>query len=457
MNKSELVVGFGVIGGVINIDGTENRANGSSQYKRMLQVLLDCPNVKNVVVHSRFSHKTEKIRGWETLNNWEKIIYPTEMTLRIGKHIWKGTEFFTERQPYGCEPAEFWRSREYCDLYAKYCIEKVPTCDFGLFFISMSFADTNIPKCLHKANGSPYYKCQTPSMHRQTAPFLHYLNISSMPHFYLATDDRIITRKWREDCINLPLEIIGQWNASYFWNTMPSYSRDRERVKRELTVTYGHVQKLNMIGVSEFVDPSTPREYGLTVVANQTTYSNDSSCPRFKFLQEWVLEQIPNSFVIGDWDRSFKCNFRSSNAKEMQAFNKEPDDPKDYWYKQFIGKMSSEETDKILVNSKYSLCIPCIPGYLTSKVYEVLSLGTLPFIPPMYDEQFNAIEEDSLLRVRDAKDLLAKIELFDSQPKTRISVVKEYQKLMLSNLFDGTFIKVEVNKRCRKFGLPELL
>ena len=455
----EITIGFGVLGGVLDLINPQ-RINGSSQYVKLLQVLLNCPNVKNIVIHSRFSHQTEKVKAWEKLPNANKLIYPSEMALRIGEYLWKDHEFFSDRQPYGSEPVQFWRSREYHDLYVKYCLEKVPPCDFGVFFMANGCIDTNIPHCLHKANGSEYYKCQMESVHKQTGPFLHYLNLSGMPWFWICTDDRIITRKWREDCINLPLEIIGQWNQNYLWKTMPSYQQDRERVDRHLVETYGKVQMLNLIGEHTAISPCTPRSRALTIVANQSTYSNDLSCKRFKLLDSWILQNVdkyPEFTIIGDWDYAFKCGYRSTDAKEIQAFNRRPYDLSEVKYPQFIGKMKADATDEILKDSRYSLCIPVIPGYLTSKFYELISVGVVPFIIPEYDEQFNGIPKDSYIRVSTPEELIQKIDYLEQHPQYRCEIVQNLQKLYLEDYtVSGRFIIDQINHRLAKFHLPNL-
>lgn len=459
MMKQELTIGFGVLGGVLDLVNPQ-RINGSSQYVKLLQVLLDCPNVKTVVIHSRFSHQTEKAKSWIKLRNAHKLEYPSEMALRIGEYLWKDHKFYSDRQPYGSEPVPFWRSREYHDLYVKYCLEKVPACDFGIFFMANGCIDTNIPHCLHKANGSLDYKCQMESVHKQTGPFLHYLNLSQMPWFWICTDDRIITRKWREDCINLPLEIIGQWNQKYLWKTMPSYQEDRKRVDRELVETYGEVQKLNLIGESNFLSPKLSRNKTLTIVANQSTYSNDLSCKRFKLLEHWILQHIdklPEFSIIGDWDYAFKCDYRSTNAKEVQAFNKKDYDLEEVKYPQFIGKMKADATDVVLKDSKYSLCIPVIPGYLTSKFYELLSVGVVPFVIPEYDEQFNSIIKDEYIRVWSPEDFIQKINYLESNPEFRCELVEDLQKRYLTDyVTSGRFIIDQINSRLMLSNLPSL-
>lgn len=452
MEERKLTVAFGVLGSVLHLDEANvNRANGSSQYPPVLKLLLSSPQVEHVVLHCRVSDKS--LPYLKDIDPENKIIYPSEMTLKIGEYLWKDKVFYSARKPDKSEQVEFWQSREYCDLYVQYCNEKVPKVDIGFFFVAPGLIDVNIPFCIKKRH-SEDYKLQLPQTHKCTAPFLHCLNIQNFPWYWISTDDRLITRKYREDMFNMPQKILGQWNAEYKWLCAPSYNDVQTRIERVLKVSYNQMQKLNLVGLSEnaIIDPATSRNTKMVVVANQTTYSNDPSCHRFKELKEWILDKEEGQSenltqIIGDWDNSFKCNYRSNIAKEMQTFNLRKDiSHEDQYYKQFIGKVKPKELDNYFRNARYTLCLPVISGYLTWKYLEAIVSGVLPFIPPFYDEQHNEIMDQHVIRVSSPEDLYEKIEYFESHPEHRYNVVRELQNRWIKPCLDGHFLKCELNK-----------
>ncbi len=462
MNEKKYTVAFGVLGSVLHLDSSNvNRANGSSQYPPVLKLLLSSDKIQNVVLHCRVSDKS--LHLLKDIDPEGKIIYPSETTLRIGEYLWKDKKFYSARLPLGCEEVEFWRSREYCDLYVKYCTEKVPKIDIGFFFVAPGLIDVNIPFCIKKRN-SEDYKLQLPQTHKCTAPFLHCMNIQNFPWYWISTDDRLITRKYREDMFNMPRRILGQWNAEYTWQCAPGYNDVKTRIPRTLRVTYDEVQKLNLIGLKEtdLIDPAIDRSIKTLVVANQTTYSNDPSCHRFQQLKRWILDkeegQIENvTKIIGDWDNSFKCNFRSNVAKEMQAFNLRKDIAYlDQYYPQFVGKVKAKELDSYFRDSRYTLCIPVIKGYLTWKYLEAAINGVLPFIPPFYDEQFKEIPENAVFRVDSPENLYAKIEYFEQNPEARIKVVRYIQNVCCKPFLNGDFFKKRLNLCCLEQDLQEI-
>jgi hypothetical protein len=384
------------------------------------------------------------------------------MTLKLGEYLAQGKTYYSARKPKpdgSREEIKFWQSRGYCDMYVDYCTQKLPKIDYGFFFAAQSYIDTNIPECLPTTSDPSQYKLQMDHVHKYSAPYVHLLNKQDFPWFWICTDDRIITRKSRQDVTNLPKEILGQWNKEFTWSCMPSYEEAGSRVKRELVETYADIQKLNMIE-AKCEHPSTPRAVKLTVVANQTTYSNDPSCPRFKALKEWVLDHAESQEdikLIGDWDPLFKYGFTSPELKDRQDFNKDPEVfGLPLKYPQFVGKRKSEEVDEVFKNTRYTLCIPVINGYCTSKYLESLQIGVLPFIPPFYDEQFNAIPQDCFLRVTSPTDMWNKIDYLDKNPDKRIALVEYYQNLFVRPYFNGGFLKSQINQRLEKFNLEPL-
>ena len=137
-----------------------------------------------------------------------------------------------------------------------------------------------------------------------------------------------------------------------------------------------------------------------------------------------------------------------------KKYNDYADIPKeDIIYPQFKGRVDASVVDEVFQNTRYTVCFPVIPGYLTWKYLEALMNGCLPFIPPFYDEQFNAIPHDAIIRVKDPDDMHRKIEYFEENPESRIKLVRFYQETVLKPCMDGSYFYPHLNRFLERHGI----
>lgn len=456
--QDNIVVAFGCLGSPIHLDENASRFNGASQYSALLKALLRNPRIKNIVIMGTLGSNTEKKKLWEELDPENKIIYPLPMVHRIAQHVWgKDAKFPSFREPDENGEKEFLPyklTRPFQDLYAKYCKEQLPSIDFGLFFISQGWCGTNINGLIRKKTNPKEYRLQLPMAAEKAGPFVHALNHLGIPWFIVSPDDRVVYSMPRHDTLNMPKEVIGQWHAEYEWETIDSYSDGYNMTKKPLIVNYGAVEKLNLID-SNIVDPSNERSIKFSVVANQSTHRNDLTCQRFEQLKTWILNdpRTKDYNIYGEWSPAYITGYEEDGTKESHRalidYNKKYNDyssiPKeDIIYPQFKGRVDASVVDEVFQNTRYTVCFPVIPGYLTWKWWESLVNGCLPFIPPFYDEQFNSIPSDSVLRVNNPDELHAKIEYFEQNPEHRIKVVRFYQN-EAQKCQDGSYIYKHIN------------
>ena len=353
--------------------------------------------------------------------------------------------------------------RKFQDLYAQYCKEQLPEINFGLFFISQGWCGTNIGFFVRKRTNPDEYRIQLPMAANKAGIYIHTINYLNFPWFIVSPDDRVVYSMPRHDTINMPKAIIGQWHAEYTWDVCTSYKDGVTLVPKQLTVDYGAVEKLNLIDAT-LTPPDTERPIKCSIVANQSTHRNDMTCQRFEQLKTWILDQPQGKDfnIYGEWSPAYLTGFKDGPSKKehdaLIEYNKKYLDYKDIpkeslLYPQFKGRVEASVIDEVFQKTRYTLCLPVIPGYLTWKYLEALMNGVLPFIPPFYDEQHNQIAPGSPLRVSSPENLYAKIEWFEAHPEARIGIVKAYQDQVLSYCKDGSFIYSHINRFLHKYNV----
>lgn len=460
MKDKDLVIAFGALGAPIHLDENASRFNGASHCPALLKALLRNPRVKNVVIMGTMGSATEKQELWKSIDPENKIIYPLPIVHKMAQYLWgKDGKFPSYRKPYEDGTREllpYKLTRPFQDLYAQYCNEKLPKIDFGLFFITQGAAGTNIAGLVRKKTNPEEYRIQLPMAAEKAGPFIHAINVLKFPWFMLSSDYRLVASMPRHDCINLPKAVMDQWHAETVWDTCDSYNDGVNLTSKTLVSDYGAIECLNLVDAS-LVDPFNERPIKFSVVANQSTHRNDLTCQRFEQLKTWILND-PRSKdfnIYGEWSPAYITGYSEDGTKEShrelieynKKYNNYEDIPKeDIIYPQFKGRVDASVVDDVFQKSRYTVCFPVIPGYLTWKWLEALMNGCLPFIPPFYDEQLNSIPADAVIRVKDPNEMHAKIEWFEQNPEHRNKLVQFYQDTILKPCIDGSFMYPYINK-----------
>lgn len=465
MKDQDIVVAFGALGSTIHLNDKASRFNGASQHLKLLRVLCRNPRIKHVVILGTLGKESvqPEVMSKAIPDGWEKIIYPETVVRKIALALeWDKKVFYSAKLPDAegkREEIPYHTHRYYQDLYAKYCAEQLPKIDFGLFFISQGWCGTNIGYCVRKITNPDEYRVQLP-MAAKCGSHVHTINLLNFPWFMLSTDDRVVYSMSRHDTTNLPKCIMGQWDTSYDWEVIKSYE-DVSFKTVKLDVKYAGLERLNLID-EPIISPDTERTNKFSIVANQSTCSNDLSCQRFKELKRWVLdfEQSKTFNIYGEWDNAYITGYRpSDNSKQEHRklidYNKRDikDLEADIIYPQFKGRTLPSEIDSIFENTRYTLCIPVIPGYLTSKFVEMIRCGVLPFVIDTYDSQCKLIGADDPVRVKTPQELYERMQWFEENPNGRIELVKYYQNKYVRYASTGGFIQDSINRFLKMYNI----
>lgn len=204
------------------------------------------------------------------------------------------------------------------------------------------------------------------------------------------------------DIINDPDVSLSQYTYSYKKDTIISY-KDQTRVPRMINPKYAGMERIFLYDRPEPVVSVKDRNTNFMVVLNQGNPS------RYPFLKEWVLDQIDDVEVYGQWDDVYMKDSR------------------------FKGSMQLEDLQKKLQNVRATFIIPIAKGWCTSKYVEMIYAGVIPFFHPTYDEQLN-LGPLEFLRVKSPEQLMKRLELI-ADDKIYTDIITHLQSQFCAHIY----------------------
>jgi hypothetical protein len=421
MKNTDIHVAVFPIGSIVKFSKEKlKRSDGSNEYYRMIWSLVRQKHIRKVSIIQK--------SDWPMLNEVQKEEFDPRGV------IWDVYSELNLRTPQGVT-GKTQKEKCYYLWDALKDIEDKP--DFGIGFPAQGFAMINVPNFLPQLR-DPSKLCSALNMTvRYAGPIVHYINMSKLPWYMIATDPRYCQTNYkRRDVANTPLEVLAQFNDTIDFTSIPDYENyklhDEETVKK-IAVTYTGVEKMNLIGERAVAPDNNARTNKFAVVAMQSSYGKGNMKDyRYNILKEWVFKQDVNqeAKVYGKWAEAFTEG-----------------------YPQFKGFLPSQEIDELFENTRYTLVIPIRANWVTSKYAEMLRVGVVPFLHPDYDTQFNAIPKDHFTRVKSPADFYEKMEFLDTNPQERIRLVKSLQLMLLKGVRKGEFIIDMINKHNTKNGV----
>jgi len=419
MKETGLRIAVMPIGSIVKFKKEHlKRSDGSVEYYKTIWALTHNANVEQIVILQK--------SDWDKLTDEEKadidprgVIYDvySEHGLKTGN-------------PKDKDDLAEWA--KYTNVYE--AVKDMPTPDFAIAFLAQGFANVNIPLFLPKKK-DPSGKNMVLSMTlRYSAPMIHYLNVTKIPYFVIATDPRYCPPKLkRRDVANRPLEFISQFNETCLFTSICEYKSEAEETMTEIPIRYTGIERINLVNEPIF-PPDNDRPIKFAISAMQSSYGEKTTKDyRFDELKKWVLNQ-PGSedyHIYGKW---------------IEFFTK--DNP------QFKGMIAHTEIDSTFSKTRYTLVIPIRANWVTGKYVEMLRVGCLPFFHPHYDTQCSTVPKDHFLRVKDPQDMYKKIEYLEANPEKRIALVKELQIKFLLGVRKGDFFANLINESLTNHNLP---
>jgi len=421
MRTKNLKIGFGALGCSLKFRESEvKRSDGTLEYFKMLWTLARNPSIEEIVLIQK--------SDWKKLNDLEKIDFDPRNVIR---DVYSDDEGFSTKDvaPASGINGNYQLDTDYMNLYEHLKDEK--PFDFSLLFIGMGYMTNNsIPNFLNQIrNPDKVVRLQWVNT-LYCSPIVHFLNMSKVPWAMIALDPRYIRKILRmRDTINTPREIIAQYNQKGTWESVDSYEGTKGTVGKEtskpMNMFYTGIEKLSRINEKITPPDNHERTIKFMIVAMQSAYGEKGvKDERFEILKTWVLQKDINKDVeiYGKWNEFYTKG-----------------------WPQFKGFIHADKIDDKLRDTRYTLVIPIRPNWVTSKWADSLAMGTVCFLHPSYDTQFNVVPKDHFIRVKSPKDFYDKMDYLDANPNERIKLVKSLQLQFFKDTRNGIFMFKIIN------------
>jgi hypothetical protein len=164
---------------------------------------------------------------------------------------------------------------------------------------------------------------------------------------------------------------------------------------------------------------------GFNIVLNQGV--STGALDRFIPVKEYIL------------DNNIDCNIYGKWKKEIIEE-----------YEQFNGPVFIENLKKMLLKTKYTFIVPVTKDFTTSKFWEMIHYGIIPFMHPWYDGEFNILPENHFLRCKNPEELIEKINYLENNNDKYIELFNELQEMLKDEYYDGTFVNNKIWKYLKK-------
>jgi hypothetical protein len=260
-----------------------------------------------------------------------------------------------------------------------------------------------------------------------STPIVKWFNERKVPWIEIQNDPRYHSNQSR-DLFGLPHTILSQYTYVLKSKHIQSY-KEQDTVLSHTDCVYAGVETLYLVDrkLPDIIELSRSKKTPFMVVLNEGKPS------RYNMLKDWVLDSNTDVEIYGKWD--------DQRALEDSRFK---------------GSLHIDELSKKLQDVKYSLVIPIAPGWVTSKYIELIHNGVIPFFHPTYDTQRH-INVPEILRLKRPGQLAETIKYFEENSDAYQEVLKDLQRLLKPEYYDGTFISKKIMKNIDPtYTLPDL-
>lgn len=382
MKEHNIQIGFFPLGSTISFKAhLATRHNGKSEYRKMVMVLTRNQSVGNVLLLQK--------SDWSLLSESEKLeIDPFNKIVDVYKQSAINTSKIISEN-----------SKTELERLYDYIKEQNIHIDAFVSFLSQGYTNNNLIEFKIRKDGNGYARAQQMNI-AYAGPCVNVINsIPHIPLFLCATDPRYVSgSKKQNDTCNAAECLLSQLEGNLKLTLLETYDSYSPFRTVNVPIRYSGIEGLNIC--FENIKENTGTTL-FSVVAMESKY-------RGKEIKKYILDSdIDDIHIYGKWDEEW------------------------YQYKEFKGMRTPDEIDNILSSTKYTLIIPIEKAWATSKYLEVIMCGTIPFIHPDYDSQFNIFPKDHFLRINSKSELFQKIKYLEENPEHESRLRTELKNLFL--------------------------
>lgn len=441
--KESKSIAFGAYGSALTFTKSKlKRSNGTMEYYNFLKVLCSTPNIDKVYILSPSDYNKAPTADLKELdpNNKMVLVWNDPKAVRPSVQFYKNIELSPSI-------VESDKINAHLKLKGKYnCIgEAQNECISALsdymkdkefvqtiLYLSHGTSNWNVPNA--KKTKSGFGNSSLVAGFNYSSPIAHFLNNNlDKPYYIVLPDPRWGGKeKWgiMIDNFKSATAVLAQYDHDTEWRHVTEYdctklTTEFEYKYDQIKFEYKEVEKVTSI-CKDIISPETDRLVLFNIAAMQAKpeaqWEKDY---RYKELKKWILDNDDSGEwqIFGKW--SPECTKKHANFK---------------------GLIDNQRLDEMFEKTKYTLIIPIMPDWVTSKYIEMLSVGVLPLFHPDYDTQYHILPKDHILRIKDPAHMKKMIQYFEDHPVVRIATVKELQRTLLSNVTNGHFLTDMLNE-----------
>lgn len=268
-------------------------------------------------------------------------------------------------------------------------------------------------------------------LEKYAGPVISVINEHKFPYILIVNDPRYLPSNAR-DLMHMPKIALSQFNEKVIQQSRTAYNDSTIR-KNPISCYYAGMETIRLIqnpkeknALDDFfgLDADPPikeKDINFLVVLNEGSPS------RYKLLKESILDSIDDVEIFGKWNPATIGN----DAR-------------------FKGTKDYHELQSLLPRVKYSFCIPIKNGWVTSKFWEMVEHGIIPFLHKTYDTQ-NNLRAPEFLRVKNAHDLHDKISYLNSNPDEYDKLCEQLKSMIRPGYANGDYLNTLTIKTIEKY------
>lgn len=291
--------------------------------------------------------------------------------------------------------------------------------DVGLFFAGPD-GTVNIPNFTKKKSNKEEYAKPLVIQYNYAAPIIAFLNKTNIPWFGISEDPRYIPAN-HQDLSNVEKFELSQFNKIV--NHKVCIDREN-RILQEFPVKYNYSKTELLFALGEKknnlknIDPSSKTNHFMMLL-----HGNEK---RFEIIKKWFIDNNIDVKIFGIW-------------KEYE--------------KQYPNIFKNVQMSKMLeevYKTKYTLILGRrYPEFVTSKFWESIHYGIIPFIHKDYDsEHYLPIPE--ILRINNAEEMIKMMKIIDNDDELYKSILSYFDDVLKEEYYNGVYFNNLINDSINK-------
>ena len=380
---------FSVWGGSVAFANTTENSTGNVEYIKFIDFLCDFDNVEKVVIACPTDAAKSAGDFFFPIKNKHKLVFPLVETKQRYAEQTKKVEMKAIKEGLDEEDVNKAIYKEKTKHLNRSIKELGITIDIGFVFRGLgSFCYGTLADYCMTDKGT--YRIP-PRTALGAAQVTYYLNAAGIPWHLIGTDSRYFRNAiGNRDVSNMPISGLCQYEEELKWRHIKKFSAppNTDEVDDTFKIEYAAIEMVS--GYKEKPPTSSikrKQQDKMIVFSNWIDFKSADYKKnfRYKIIKKWIIDTSMDCVIYGKW------------SEDCLKENKE-----------FGGHIEAKQFHRIMDSMKCTFVLPQKIGWSTWKIWEMIYRGVVPFLHPMYDNQFHTVPEDHFIRVKNVDDLVEK-------------------------------------------------